>query len=688
MKKNGIVAVPATHKTEQYQYLETRELVQLVKEAADLIHTKGEAAFDDFRSAGSRWRQDESYIFALDLDGNMLLHHDPELEGKNQLELKDINGKPIIRGLLNAATAQPEKPEGWYHYQWPVPDGLLPRWKSSYVQLVKAPSGKSYVVGSGVYNDRMEREFVADLVNKAVAEIEHRGEAAFELLRDPKSPYIAKDAYVFVMDMEGVELFNPAFPTLVGRNLINMKDASGKLLNQEIIKVAQEQGAGWLDYMWPKPGESVPTQKTAYIRKARLGDKNVIVGCGAYMADAPKEAKYTSSMTAPELVELVREAAALLEKEGEKAFPEFKKQGTKWLHDDIYFFIWTMDGVRALHPEIHPEKPEVEGKDARDAKDAIGKPYGKLFLEAASTPEGEGWIHCMWPKPFDIFPTWKSCFVKRVTFPSGKEYLVGSGIYNMQVDKTIIEDVVDRAAALVQERGKAAFDLLRDKKGPFYFMDTYVFVESPEGVELVNPAQPSLEGRNLLNLKDLKGKTIVRDEIAAAITEGSAWLECYWYQPGTNAPALKETFVRMVQHNGETYIVGSGIYRAESHDGSPKRREIIKTSWKNIKEEKLTDKLSRQVIFGEKGTLARLFTRKGARIARHYHENEEYSMIVSGALKFNFDDREETVRAGEFIIIPSNVPHSIDALEDSEFVDFFAPAREDWLRGEDQYLRK
>ncbi|MFD2244755.1 cache domain-containing protein [Pontibacter ruber] len=690
MKKNGsVAAVTATPKAglkyEEYRYKETRELVQLVKEAAELIAAKGEAAFKELSAPGSRWCQGENYVFVLDTAGNMLVHPDPELQGKNQLSLLDINGKPIIRGLIAAATALPDKPDGWYHYQWPVPEGLLPRWKSSYVRLVKAPSGKSYVVGSGVYNDRMEREFVVDMVNKAVAEIEQHGDKAFDLLRDPTGPYIVKDTYVYVMDMKGLEMVNPAFPYLEGLNLLDMKDAQGKLLNQEMIRMVQAQGAGWLDYMWPKPGESVSTQKTAYVSKANLGGKTVIVGCGVYLADAPRAVSATPKMTAAELVALVREAAALLEKEGEKAFPEFKKQGSKWLHDDVYFFIWTMDGVRALHPEIHPHKPEVEGKDARDAKDAIGKPYGKLFLETASTPEGEGWIHCMWPKPFDVFPTWKSCFLKRVTFPSGKQYLAGSGIYDMQMDKALIEDVVNRAAALVENRGKEAFALLRDKKGPFYFMDTYVFVASPEGIEWVNAAQPSLEGKNLMDLRDLQGKTVVKDEIAAAMRDGNAWLESYWFKPGDNLPALKKTFVRKVQYGNETYVVGSGYYVTDEEQTLGKVRKL---TWDNIGKEQLSNRTSRQLILGEKATLAQFTVKRGAQIGRHSHANEEYVMMVSGALKFSFDGQEVVVNAGEILVIPPSVPHSIDVLENAVFVDFFAPAREDWLRGEDLYLRR
>jgi hypothetical protein len=150
--------------------------------------------------------------------------------------------------------------------------------------------------------------------------------------------------------------------------------------------------------------------------------------------------------------------------------------------------------------------------------------------------------------------------VKRVTFPSGRQFAVGCGIYNMQMDEAFIEDVVNRAATLVAREGTEAFGALRDKTGPFVFMNTYVFVDTPEGVELVNPAQPSLEGTNLMGLRDLKGKAVTDQYVAAAMKDGNAWVEYYWYKPGHNTPALKRTYVRKVQAGPDTYIVGSGFY--------------------------------------------------------------------------------------------------------------------------------
>jgi signal transduction histidine kinase len=539
-----------------YEHPETQRLVELVEDAARLVERQGEAAFEALAVAGGRWRQEETYIFVLDLDGNMLVHPDGALQGRNQLDLQDVNGRPIIRGLLHAATSVPDKSYGWYHYEWPVPGGLLPRWKSSYVRLAAAPSGRRLVVGSGVYNDRMERAFVVDMVNLAVGQVETLGEAAFPLFRDRTGPFIAKDAYVFVVDPRGVELVNPAFPNLEGRNLLDVKDAQGKPLVREMLAVVESRGSGWVDYLWPKPGDSVSTRKSTYVRRAQVGGRWLLIGAGVYLADAPTAARVTPAMTAPELMALVRQGAAVFEQRGEAAFPELRTPGSKWFRDDTYFFVWTADGTRLFHAA----DPTLEGRDASGVRDIQGRPYGRMFLEVAASPSGEGWVHYMYPEPGGIFPQWKSTFLKRVRSPAGGNHLIGAGIYHMEMDEAFIEDLVQRAAALVAARGRAAFEQLRQRTGPFVFMDTYVFVTSADGTELVNPAQPSLEGQDLSGVRDVHGKALVQGYIAAALRDGSAWVEYHWYRPGHNTPARKRTYVRSVRSGADTWIVGSGYY--------------------------------------------------------------------------------------------------------------------------------
>jgi signal transduction histidine kinase len=539
-----------------YEREETRALVGLVDEAARMVAADGEAAFAELERPGSRYRHEETYVFVLDREGRMLVHPDPELEGKDTTELQDVKGRPIVRGLIHAATALPEKPYGWYHYEWPVPGGLLPRWKSSYVRRVTTPTGDELVVGSGMYDDRMERAFVVDMVDAAVGQLERHGKAAFPKFRDRTGPFLAKDAYVFVVEPSGVDLVNPAFPNLEGRNILDVHDTNGKLLVREMLGVVQKQGTGWVDYMWPKPGDNSSTQKSAYVRRANVDGSWVLVGCGVYLADAPRAERVKATMTAEELTELVRDAADVLEERGDDAYEELRERGSKWFPGDTYLFVWNMDGTRTMHAADH----ELEGDDGSVAEDVLGRPYGKMFLAAAEGSSGEGWVHYMYPEPGDIFPTWKSTFIKRVTFPSGEKHLVGAGIYQMKMDPAFVRDVVDRAAALVATEGPEAFDALRDETGPFFFMDTYVFVMTPDGTELVNPAQPSLEGQNLIDVKDAYGKEVARENIETAMGAGSGWVEYHWYKPGDNTPVPKRTYVRKVEHGPYTYVVGSGLY--------------------------------------------------------------------------------------------------------------------------------
>lgn len=114
---------------------------------------------------------------------------------------------------------------------------------------------------------------------------------------------------------------------------------------------------------------------------------------------------------------------------------------------------------------------------------------------------------------------------------------------------------------------------------------------------------------------------------------------------------------------------------------------IASTSWEKMENEKLNEKIGRQMVSGEDATLARILLSRGAIVPRHSHRSEQYSLVLSGAMKFRFDDGEVVLRAGEVLLIPANVPHAAEALEDTVDIDFFAPRREDWINKDDAYLR-
>ena len=101
----------------------------------------------------------------------------------------------------------------------------------------------------------------------------------------------------------------------------------------------------------------------------------------------------------------------------------------------------------------------------------------------------------------------------------------------------------------------------------------------------------------------------------------------------------------------------------------------------------MTEGIARQVIHSGRVTIARIFLKEGAVVARHSHENEQLSHVIEGRLRFEFSDRDVVVEAGEVLEIPSNEAHRVVALEDSEAMDVFAPTRQDWISGDDAYLR-
>ena len=109
--------------------------------------------------------------------------------------------------------------------------------------------------------------------------------------------------------------------------------------------------------------------------------------------------------------------------------------------------------------------------------------------------------------------------------------------------------------------------------------------------------------------------------------------------------------------------------------------------WKDVELEQLNPLLQRQLVVGEKAMLARVLLKKGSHVPMHSHENEQLTYILEGALKFNVDNREIVVAAGEVLCIPPNMPHEAVALEDTVDLDIFYPPRQDWLSKTDGYLR-
>ncbi|MBI4814574.1 MAG: cache domain-containing protein [Methanobacterium sp.] len=140
------------------------------------------------------------------------------------------------------------------------------------------------VVASGIFyqqqsESRQKTELVS-LVDQAAQLIEEQGETAFPELRS--SSWAHNDSYVFVWRLDGIRVVYPPDPSGEGKNMTDLVDSQGKPIGQLFIQTA-ENGSGWVNYMWPKPGEKTPSLKITYIKRAQYQNQTYLVGSGVYI---------------------------------------------------------------------------------------------------------------------------------------------------------------------------------------------------------------------------------------------------------------------------------------------------------------------------------------------------------------------------------------------------------------------
>ena len=109
--------------------------------------------------------------------------------------------------------------------------------------------------------------------------------------------------------------------------------------------------------------------------------------------------------------------------------------------------------------------------------------------------------------------------------------------------------------------------------------------------------------------------------------------------------------------------------------------------WDEIPFEHVNDKFARKIAWDGKIMIARTDVERGYVVPPHSHHNEQMTFVVSGKWRFKLDSKTVDVGPNEMIFIPANVVHTVEAVETLVAYDIFTPPREDWLKGEDAYLR-
>ena len=240
---------------------------------------------------------------------------------------------------------------------------------------------------------------------KNVAEIQQIIITALRAERYPED-----NGYFFITALDGTAMLFADKPQLEGRNILQVRDSSGKYVVRDMQEIAQRKGEGWCQYLWSKPGMSgVDHKKISFIKLFK--PFGWFIGTGLYVSDVEKNIQD----------ELLDEISAI----------RFDKNGYIFVNttagDALIVAGKRYSGAKKLW-QVFPDK-------AQRLKEIFA-----LELKAARNPAGD-YIHYTFPKPAD--PGTEAPKVSFIAKDDHWNWIIGAGVY--------LDDVEDKLALLRSE---------------------------------------------------------------------------------------------------------------------------------------------------------------------------------------------------------------------------------------------
>lgn len=137
---------------------------------------------------------------------------------------------------------------------------------------------------TSLFAETLTPELCKEKAIKAAKLLETEGDAALAKIKDPNGEFRfgGAEGYVWVHNLEGIMLMHPTKPALDGQMILKQTDANGVLLFAKMNELVGKSNAGWVAYMWTKPGEPKASPKVSYVVLAKNGGKNYVAGSGVY----------------------------------------------------------------------------------------------------------------------------------------------------------------------------------------------------------------------------------------------------------------------------------------------------------------------------------------------------------------------------------------------------------------------
>ncbi len=257
---------------------------------------------------------------------------------------------------------------------------------------------------SAVNSDEAKR--AKDLLSRAVAYYKDKKDAALAAF-SRQGEFTSGDFYVYVVGTNGIFLASGGSSfVLIDRVVTNMADVTGKFFFKEMLDTAATKGSGTVEYRWMNRVDRKVERKFAYFE--RVGDKIIAVGY------------YIPHATADQAREMLNKAVDAVKNDPERAFLEFNDVDGKFVEDDLYVFVVSLDNS---HFRAHGALPRLVGTNGSVLLDPNGKPIIREMISIVKA-KGKGEIDYTWRNSVTNKLEKKHSYLQKVN-----NYLVAVGYY-------------------------------------------------------------------------------------------------------------------------------------------------------------------------------------------------------------------------------------------------------------------
>ncbi len=131
-----------------------------------------------------------------------------------------------------------------------------------------------------------------------------------------------------------------------------------------------------------------------------------------------------------------------------------------------------------------------------------------------------------------------------------------------ELSLSLAKQKVNEAVRMLVTEGKSGFATLRDPNGEFRFANGqgYIWIHDLNGLMIVHPTQPHLEGTPTIEMADSRGFKFIAAMNKIVTEVGEGWVAYLWPKPGKTGESSKIAFVKKVMIEGMPYVVGCGMY--------------------------------------------------------------------------------------------------------------------------------